>query len=101
MLTAAGNINQAYKTLGVVHVVVTRPTKSAGCSGPSGLPVQEAFDAALRILQDSAAKSGGNGIIHISYDYRVSSTSMACNQNTPVFEVYGWGTVILLEAQTD
>jgi hypothetical protein len=33
MLTTAGNINKAYETLGVIHAVVVRPAKDAGCSG--------------------------------------------------------------------
>ena len=97
MLTAAGNINQPYTSLGVIHAVVTKPAKEPGCSGGGGLPIQEAFDAVLAALEASAAKSGGDGLIHVSYDYRVSSTSMACNQTKAVFEVYGWGTVIRLE----
>jgi hypothetical protein len=97
MLTAAGNINQPYTALGVIHAVVTKPAKEAGCSGSGGLPIQEAFDAVLRALEASAAKSGGNGIIHVAYDYRVSSTSMACNQSKAVIEVYGWGTVVRLD----
>jgi hypothetical protein len=96
MLTAAGNINQPYATLGVIHAVVTKPAKEAGCSGRGGLPIQEAFDAVLEALKASAAKSGGDGLIHVSYDYRVSSTNMACNQSKAVIEVYGWGTVIRL-----
>ena len=96
MLAAAGNINQPYATLGVIHAVVTRPAKEAGCSGAGGLPIQEAFDAVLDALTVSAAKSGGDGLIHVSYDYRVSATNMACNQSKAVIEVYGWGTVICL-----
>ena len=97
MLTAAGNINQPYAVLGVIHAVVTKPAKDAGCSGGGGLPIQEAFDAVLKALEASAAKSGGNGLIHVAYNYRVSSTSMACNQSKAVIEVYGWGTVVRLE----
>ena len=61
------------------------------------MPIQETFDAVLKALEASAAKSGGDGLIHVSYDYRVSTTSMACNQSKAGFEVYGWGTVIRLE----
>ena len=37
MLTAAGNINQPYTSLGVIHAVVTKPAKEPGCSGGGGL----------------------------------------------------------------
>ena len=70
MLTAAGNINQPYTSLGVIHAVVTKPAKDPGCSGGRGLPIQEAFDAVLSALEASAAKSGGDGLIHVSYDCR-------------------------------
>lgn len=97
MLTAAGNINRAYETLGVVHAVVARPAKNPGCGGSGGgLPVQEAFEAVLKALENSAAKSGGDGLIHVSYDYRISSTNVGCNTNRAVFEVYGWGTAVRL-----
>ena len=96
MLTAAGNINRPYETIGVIHAVVARPAKDPGCSGGGGLPIQEAFDAVLNILKDSATKSGGDGLIHVSYDYRVASTTVGCNNSKAVFEVYGWGTVIRL-----
>jgi hypothetical protein len=94
MLVAAGNINQPYEALGVIHAVVTRPAKSSGCSGPGGLPIQEAFDAVLQSLKETAARSGGNGLIHVSYSHRVSTKAVGCDQSKAVFEVYGWGTVI-------
>ena len=95
-----GQHKSATRHTGVIHAVVTRPAKSAGCSGVGGLPVQDAFDSVLKALEASAAKSGGDGVIHVSYDYRVSSTNMGCNQSKAVFEVYGWGTVIRLENPT-
>jgi uncharacterized protein YbjQ (UPF0145 family) len=95
MLEAAGNINQPYEVLGVVHAVVAKPAKGAGCSGSGGLPIQEAFDEVLKALRDAASRSGGNGLIHINYSHRTSSTQVGCsNQSTAVFEVYGWATVI-------
>jgi hypothetical protein len=96
MLTAAGNINRPYKVLGVIHAVVVRPAKGAGCSA-GGLPVKEAFDEVLAVLTATANSSGGDGLIHINYSHRVSTTNVGCSsQNKAVFEVYGWGTVIRL-----
>lgn len=96
MLVAAGNINQAYDVIGVVHAVVTRPAKSSGCSEAGGLPIQEAYQAVTLALQEAAQKSGGTGLIHVNYDYRISTTNMGCNQTSAVFEVYGWGTAVAL-----
>ena len=96
MLVAAGNINTSYDVIGVVHAVVVRPATSAGCSGPGGLPIQEAFEAVTAALQNAATKSGANGLIHVSYSHRVSTTTVGCNQGKAVFEVYGWGTAIRL-----
>ena len=93
MLTAAGNVNQPYAVLGVIHAVVTKPAKDAGCSGGGGCRSRRRSMQLLKALEASAAKSGGDGLIHVSSDYRVSTTSMACNQSKEVFEVYGWGTV--------
>ena len=97
MLTAAGNINEPYTALGIVHAVVTRPAKSAGCSGPGGLPIQEAYEAVLSALVVSAERSGGDALIHVNYDYRLSATTAGCGSNKAVFEVYGWGTAIRLQ----
>lgn len=94
MLAATGNINGDYEVLGVVHAVVTRPQKAAGCSAPGGLPVQETYEAVTQALHQAALASGGNGVIHVGYDYRVSTANMGCNSVQPVFEVYGWGTAI-------
>ena len=97
MLTAAGNINDPYEVIGVVHAMVSRTPESAGCSGPGGLPVQEAYGEVTTALQDAARRSGGDGIIHIGYDYRLSSRQTGCSGGpTTVFEVYGWGTAIKL-----
>jgi uncharacterized protein YbjQ (UPF0145 family) len=97
MLLAAGNINQPYKVLGVIHVVITREQTRNGCGTPTGLPVQEAYDAAANALGAAAKKSSANGVIHICYDYRLSATSYGCNSTRPVFEVYGWGTAVTVD----
>ena len=93
-LIATGNINSPYEVLGIVHAVVTRTPKSTGCGGVGGLPVQETYEAVTAALHAAALNSGGNGVIHVGYDYRVSSTNLGCNNTQPVFEVYGWGTAI-------
>lgn len=95
MLAATGNINENYAVIGVVHATVVRPVKEGGCGQASGLPVQEAYEAVTEGLKKAAAASGGDGVIHIGYDYRVSTTSVGCsNTAKPLFEVYGWGTAI-------
>jgi len=95
LLTATGNINQQYEVIGVVHATVVRPAKKSGCNGVGGLPIQEAYEAVTKNLQEAARASGGNGVIHIGYDHRVSTTSVGCGGNSePLFEVYGWGTAI-------
>jgi hypothetical protein len=93
-LAATGNINTRYEVLGVVHATVSRTPKSAGCGRTGGLPIQEAYEAVTEALHDAAISSGGNGVTHIGYDYRMSSASLGCNNTQPVFEVYGWGTAI-------
>ena len=98
MLIAAGNINQQYEVIGMVHAVVSRTPKSAGCGGVGGLPVQEAYEAANRALAEAATASGGDGLIHVNYDHRLTSQTVGCgNQAKSVFEVYGWGTVVRLK----
>ena len=97
MLIASGNTNRDYEVLGMVHSVVVRPQVAAGCSGKGGgLPVQEAYRDVGQALFQSAISSGGDGVIHVGFDYRISSTSMGCNNQKPTFEVYGWGTAIKL-----
>jgi uncharacterized protein YbjQ (UPF0145 family) len=49
-------------------------------------------------LHASAIASGGDGVIHVNFDYRQSSTNMGCNNVKPTFEVYGWGTAVKLKA---
>ena len=98
MLAASGNINHDYDVLGMVHTVVVRAQKKSGCSGKGGgLPVQEAYQDATKALHESAVASGGDGVIHVTFDYRQSSTNIGCNNTTPTFEVYGWGTAIKLK----
>ncbi len=100
MLIATGNINDGYEVLGVVHAVVTLPQKTSGCGAPGGLPVQEAYEAVTKSLHQAGLASGGNGVIHVGYDYRVTTANLGCNNVQPVFEVYGWGTAIKLTANT-
>ena len=98
MLAASGNINNPYVVLGMVHVVVIRPQSEAGCNGKGGgLPVQDAYLEATKALYDAALASGGSGVIHIDFDYRLSTTNIGCNNPKPTFEVYGWGTAIKLQ----
>ena len=98
MLVASGNINADYDVLGMVHTVVVRAQTNAGCNGKGGgLPVQEAYQEATRALHASAVASGGDGVIHVCFDYRQSSTNIGCNNTKPTFEVYGWGTAVKLK----
>ena len=98
MLTATGNINQKYRVIGVVHAVTSRTPKSAGCGAPGGLPIQEAYGAVTQSLSEAARASGANGVIHIGYDYRMTTSAVGCGGNTQaVFDVYAWGTAIVLE----
>lgn len=98
MLAASGNINRDYEVLGMVHTVVVRAQVAAGCSGKGGgLPVQEAYKDATNALHAAAVASGGDGVIHVNFDYRQSATKMGCNDTKPTFEVYGWGTAIKLK----
>jgi uncharacterized protein YbjQ (UPF0145 family) len=98
MLAASGNINREYEVLGMVHAVVVRPQVSAGCGGTGGgLPVQEAYQEATKALHASAVASGGDGVIHVNFNYRQSATNVGCNNTKPTFEVYGWGTAIKLK----
>lgn len=95
MLIAAGNINQPYQVIGVVHAVAARTPKTGGCSAPSGLPIQDAYEEATATLARAAEKSGGNGLIHVSYDHRISTSTVGCGNNAQaVIEVYAWGTAV-------
>lgn len=96
ILTAAGDINTPYQVLGVVHATASRTPGSAGCTGVAGLPIQDTYQAATEALKSAAAASGADGVIHIGYDYRMASTTVGCNNTTPQFEVYAWGTAVKL-----
>lgn len=98
MILAAGNINDPYEVIGVVHGVVKRTAKKGGCGEAQGLPIQEAYKAVTEALKEAALGSGADGVIHINYDYRMSTATLGCNSVEPVFEVYGWGTAIRLRA---
>lgn len=91
VLTSAGNLNQPYETLGMVLAVISR--QESGCGG--GLPVGQALADATDDLKRQAWNKGGDGVIHISYMHRVS-TSAGCGGSTSNFEVYAWGTAIRL-----
>jgi hypothetical protein len=93
LMTAAGNINQPYRVIGMVLSVVAK--EESGCGG--GLPVTQAIIDATDDLQRQAAKLGGDAVIHISYMHRVS-TSAGCNSTKSNFEVYAWGTAVRLQA---
>jgi hypothetical protein len=93
MLTATGNINQEYSVIGVITVSIVKPEKT-GCSA-SGLPVDAAYTEALGELQAVAAKRGADGVIHIGFEHRVS-TSAACGATNANFELYAWGTAVQL-----
>ena len=91
LYTAAGNVNHPYQSLGVVLAIVSR--QQSGCSG--GLPVGQALRDATDDLKRQAAARGANGVIHISYMHRVS-TSPGCGGTSSNIEVYAWGTAIKL-----
>ncbi|MGF1592141.1 MAG: hypothetical protein ACFCUW_02615 [Kiloniellaceae bacterium] len=91
LITAAGNINQPYESLGVVLAVISR--QESGCGG--GLPVGQALVDATNDLKMQASSKGADGVIHISYMHRVS-TSAGCGGSKSSFEVYAWGTAIRL-----
>ena len=98
MLVASGNINQPYDVVGMVHAVVVRPQTRAGCGGKGGgLPVQEAYQDAAKSLHAAAVASGGDGVIHVGFDYRQSSVTVGCSNAKPTFVVYGWGTAVRLK----
>jgi putative heavy-metal-binding protein len=89
LYTAAGNINVQYESLGVVLAVVAR--EEAGCGG--GLPVGQALFDAMDDLKRQAADRGANGVIHIQYMHRTSS-SPGCQSSKTNIEVYAWGTAV-------
>lgn len=99
MLVATGNINQPYEVLGVVHAVATRTPKQGGCGGTTGIPVQEAYEAVTDALSLAAKASGGDAVISVGYDHRMSSANLGCNNVQPCFEVYGWGTAVKLKTE--
>lgn len=91
LYTAAGNVNHPYQSLGIVIAIVSR--QESGCGG--GLPVGQALLDATDDLKRQAAERSANGLIHISYMHRVS-TSPGCGGARSNFEVYAWGTAVRL-----
>ncbi|MCW3835602.1 hypothetical protein ACFQ1E_06285 [Sphingomonas canadensis] len=96
MLTAAGNINQDYEVIGIVHATASRVPEKAGCGSPAGIAIEAAYRDVTGSLQEAAARSGGDALIHVGYDYRMSTQQMGCNGVQPSFEVYAWGTAVKL-----
>ena len=95
MITATGNINRPYEVIGVVTVSVIKPA-STGCSG-GGLPVDAAYKEAVGKLAEAARVASGDGVIHIGFEHRVSTSAVGCSgTNNPNFELYAWGTAIKL-----
>ncbi len=91
LYTAAGNVNHPYQSLGIVIAIVSR--QESGCGG--GLPVGQALLDATDDLKRQAAERSANGLIHISYMHRVS-TSPGSGGARSNFEVYAWGTAVRL-----
>lgn len=91
LYTAAGNVNLPYQSLGLVIAIVSK--QQGGCSG--GLPVGQALIDATDDLKRQAAARGANGLIHISYMHRVS-TSPGCGGASTNIEVYAWGTAVII-----
>jgi len=94
MLTATGNINSTYAVLGVITMSVIKPQK-AGCSG-GGLPVDVAYQEAVSGLTAIAERKGANGVIHIGFEHRVSTTA-GCGATSANFELYAWGTAVQIQ----
>lgn len=93
MITASGNINGPYRVVGLVTVSVIKP-QSTGCNA-GGLPVDAAYSEAVTKLVEEARKRDGNGVIHIGFEHRVSSSAAGCGSaSTANFELYAWGTII-------
>lgn len=93
MITASGNINQPYSVVGLVTVSVIKP-QGTGCNA-KGLPVDAAYAEAVTKLTDEARKRNGDGVIHIGFEHRISSSSAGCGSaSTSNFELYAWGTII-------
>ncbi len=92
MLTASGNINQAYDVIGVMTISVIKPQKT-GCAG-EGLPVDAAYQEAVTGLVALAERRGANGVIHIGFEHRVSTSNVGCGNTSANFELYAWGTAV-------
>jgi hypothetical protein len=90
LYVAAGNVNLPYESLGVVIAVVSRQQRWGG-----GLPIHQALTAATDDLKRQAAARGANGLIHLSFMHRIS-TSPGCGGTNDNIEVYAWGTAVKL-----
>lgn len=97
MLLAAGNINDPYEVIGILHTTIAKQAVKSGCSGNT-LPVEQAYREATQALSKLGATAGASGVIHIGYDYRISTTRTGCSSDTTAnFELYAWGTAIRLK----
>lgn len=99
MLTAAGNINEPYEVVGVVHAMASRSPQSEGFGKPKVMPVMATYQDALSRLTEAAARSGANGVIHVAYEQRLAVGSRpGCtgDKTEQVLEVYAWGTAVIL-----
>ncbi len=92
MITSTGNINHTYVVLGTIHTMVSMPEKK-GCSD-NGLPILDAYKDVTKELQSLARQNGGNGIINIGYEQRVSAGQGCSGNTTSNIELYAWGTAI-------
>lgn len=93
MITASGNINTPYSVVGLTTVSVIKP-QSTGCNS-SGLPVDAAYAEAVSKLVEEARKRDCDGVIHIGFEHRVSTSAAGCaSSSTANFELYAWGTMI-------
>ena len=96
MLTATGNINQAYTVIGVVNASVSRTPQKGGCGEPASIPIDSAYREATGALVAAAKLSDADAVIHVGYDYRMATKQMGCSGIQPSFEVYAWGTAVKL-----
>ncbi|WP_390614929.1 GYF domain-containing protein [Botrimarina colliarenosi] len=81
-------IDEQYKTLGLV---VGFSSRTEGCGG--SVDVEKTYRQALDRLIESAKSRSANGLIGVSFQNRVAS-STSCIGQQQVFEVFAWGTAV-------